>query len=106
MRNDCKLWCGGVLKRGLQKFSVDANVSSGPLDKGCMNDDICEALIWEIQDGECTLCDSKNVQLSLVDLCVSISEKIDDKARLHSWISRKNVFIENEKCDIDTESKC
>ena len=70
------------------------------------NDDICEALIWEIQDGECTLCDSKNVQLSLVDLCVSISEKIDDKARLHSWISRKNVFIENEKCDIDTESKC
>ncbi|WP_223108922.1 hypothetical protein, partial [Bifidobacterium adolescentis] len=44
--------------------------------------------------------------LPLVDLCVSISEKIDDKARLHSWISRKNVFIENEKCDIDTESKC
>ena len=53
-----------------------------------------------------SLGDSKNVQLSLVDLCVSISEKIDDKARLHSWISRKNVFIENEKCDIDTESKC
>ena len=36
MRNDCKLWCEGVLKRGLQKFSVDANVSSGLLDKGCM----------------------------------------------------------------------
>lgn len=36
MRNDCKLWCEGVLKSGLQKFSVDANVSSGPLDKGCM----------------------------------------------------------------------
>ena len=36
MRNDCKLWCEGILKRGLQKFSVDANVSSGLLDKGCM----------------------------------------------------------------------
>ena len=36
MRNDCKLWCEGVLKSGLQKFSVDANVSSGLLDKGCM----------------------------------------------------------------------
>ena len=37
MRNDCKLWCEGVLKRGLQKFSVDANVSSGLLDKGYQN---------------------------------------------------------------------
>ena len=38
MRNDCKLWCEGVLKRGLQKFSVDANVS-------LIWPDFCSALI-------------------------------------------------------------
>ena len=36
MRNDCKLWCEGALKRSLQKFSVYANVSSGLLGKVCM----------------------------------------------------------------------
>ena len=33
MRNDCKLWREGALKRSLQKFSVYANVSSGLLGK-------------------------------------------------------------------------
>ena len=36
MRNDCKLWREGALKRSLQKFSVYANVSSGLLGKVCM----------------------------------------------------------------------
>lgn len=45
MRNDCKLWCEGVLKRGLRKFSVDANVSSGLLDKGYHKLDIENPII-------------------------------------------------------------
>ena len=37
MRNDCKLWREGALKRSLQKFSVYANVSSGLLGKVLFN---------------------------------------------------------------------
>lgn len=37
MRNDCKLWREGALKRSLQKFSVYANVSSGLLGKVYQN---------------------------------------------------------------------
>lgn len=45
MRNDCKLWREGALKRSLQKFSVYANVSSGLLGKVCMKLDIENPII-------------------------------------------------------------
>lgn len=66
-------------------------------------DDVSGALIWRIQNGECILDDSKNVQLALTHLCVMISQETNDVMRLQSWTARRDMFRRNGECGIESE---